>query len=128
MKKNKFYNSTSAYFENGIIREIYSNEHFSICNVANQCYAVFYLQAEKPIGIIVNAPQVRAIVNDDKFLVDTVRYLNSNKRARSSRVFSMDIELFNEFQKLKLKNDLNGPSEAIDFDMELELKNRSKSK
>ena len=67
MKKEKFYEKTKLYFEEGLFKEIYSSDQISICNVSNAEYLAFIydlFEDDLEIGICIKPDIILKIVED----------------------------------------------------------------
>lgn len=127
----EFYQLAHKFFNEGIIREVYFNDIFCICNVANCNYALFPFvdrpdfKKNGPVGLVISKSFVKLLVED----ASNLKFLSS---VDSKKMYDMSFRLNDKnylaLKNDKLKTDLNGPAAGIDFDMEKEIMGMSKSR
>lgn len=131
--KESFYNDSDLFFQEGILREIYSTDTFSICNVANHNYAffpfstsesrLFTSKKEGHLGIFISINFLRKVLNDNSNLANLALIDKANMKKLS---FRLNDKNYIALKQLKEKTDLNGPSSEIDLAMEAKLLNSKK--
>lgn len=120
-EKEKFYESMKKFFDEGVLREVYSTDDFVICNAANSCYIVFDYkfsnQMPTPHAFNLAPGHVEPVMVDNTALY---RWLDgmSKRKLKDNLVVCSDRML--EILKLqKQKTDLTGP--LVDLDLEQSL-------
>ena len=123
--KKWFYEQASRFFEDGLMYEIYASDRLCICNVANQCYAVFGFTRSKlgPLGMYINPDMVMKIIEDRNFLH---RLVDSDRSKYAALAVILDDTRYAIFKKYADRNKLLGPSTDIDPEMEEKAKQFSK--
>jgi len=127
-RREKFYRDASLYFDNELVREIFYTDDFSICNIANTYYAIFFYplslsaifanKKKGPVGLFVTPHFMRDIVCDPS----SVSSLSSvDEDTLVKHMFRLNQDNFLKFKQLKEKTDLDGPSSKIDLALEEEL-------
>lgn len=83
IERDLFYQNLQPYFEQGMLREVYSNEHFTILSVGERVYVAcpYIMLDNMPYGIHVNEKGLRVIANDNM------------------RIYSMSLDLLNNIEK-----------------------------
>ena len=120
-----FYEQAKRFFDDGLMYEIYSNDRLCICNIANQCYAVFGFRRSKigPLGMFINPDMVMKIIEDKKYLY---RLVDTDRTKYAALAIILDDTRYAIFRKFKDRNELFGPSSDIDPEMEAKVKLLSK--
>lgn len=128
MKKEKFYEKTKLYFEEGLFKEIYSSDEISICNVCNTEYLVFIYDLFNDgleIGICIKQDIIPKII-EDNYLINKI-YLSSSAEEKSK--CTIDIKQNYQLMKnLKQQTDVLGPSKNINLALEQELMSKNKNR
>jgi len=128
LKKEVFFQDAKPFIEAELIKSIYATEELCICNLANQCYAAFVYDKsiEGQAGFLITPTQVREIINDNNFFNMMVTRLNDKEL--SKRIVLLNQETFKLFSEVKKENDIKGPSQDINFEMEEEIMAKNKSR
>ena len=123
--KKWFYEQAKRFFDDGLMYEIYASDRLCICNIANQCYAVFGFRRSKlgPLGMFINPDMVMKIIEDKNYLY---RLVDSDRTKYTALAIILDDARYAIFQKFKERNALLGPSSDIDPEMEAKVKVLSK--
>lgn len=126
--KEIFYKDSMAFFEAGLLKEIYSSDELCICNIANQCYGVFpYVKTPSGQSCLLIIPKhVKEIIENPSFLTMLVNSLDH--KTLVSRSIALNNKTFKLMEEMKKRNDINGPTKDIDFEMEEELMAKNKSR
>ena len=114
------------YFEDRIITIVYNTKDFCICNMANQCYALFIYprsheltmltkQYKAYCGITITPDQAMTIVNDPSYIAN---FGNLDRTTWNKRTFLLNDKNYDWFKNIKDKNMQQGPTSDIDFNME----------
>lgn len=118
--KEIFYKKMNPLIEQGLAREIYSNDTISICNLANASYVVFdfdIIKEDLCWGLSADQKSVPNYINNKNFFEAMVT------RLPEETVVGMSVDIINpnivqRLIELKEQTDKNGPMEKIDLDME----------
>lgn len=121
--KESFYKDAQRLFDEKLIYEIYSNEIFSICNLANKCYGIILYKNDEHehLGLSLVSEEVRKIISNPSFLGKFVASLSEKQLAKYS--FYINDKLYETLKKIKEITDIEGPSPTINLEMERELLN-----
>ena len=67
MEKDIFYEKMQSYFDEKIVREVYSSNHICILSVGEACYVAcsYALLNDEPLGIFINSNQLEEISEDN---------------------------------------------------------------
>ena len=101
MNFENFYNEKKVYFESGIVREVYSNENFCICSVADLSYVLFtYSKTAQDghIGIMINKEHLNILFENDKKF-ETL-FSNVNKEDVKKRLFVLSNSKFSQLKQM----------------------------
>lgn len=128
IKKEKFYIDSKLFFEENLLKELYSSENLCICNIADQCYGVFpYLDTkEGQACLLITSQQVKLMINDETFLNRLINDLDN--KSLTSKTITLNQRTFELMRKMKATNDIKGPTKDIDFDMEASLLAKNKNR
>lgn len=128
LKKEKFYIDSKLFFEENLLKELYSSENLCICNIADQCYGVFpYLDTkEGQACLLITSQQVKLMINDETFLNRLINDLDN--KSLTSKTITLNQRTFELMRKMKATNDIKGPTKDIDFDMEASLLAKNKNR
>lgn len=110
---------------------VYENDEICICNVANQCYAVFDYRDINGLqyGYMGGFEMAQSVIRSPQNLYDYI--LQIGEKNISNYLLSFNDRAFQVVQKFKFKNDVSGPSKSINYDFEkeaMELNNKGRSK
>ena len=122
-RKEKFYLDTQKCFEEGILKEIYTSDIVSLCNVAY--YAAFLLSEENKTEniqfMLVNDDQIELIMQDDKNL--SILYHTRPKEQKMLYVFNE--RAYSTMKNSRDRTLIEGPK--VDLEKEAELINKYSS-
>ena len=127
-EREKFYQDSKMFFETGVLTEIYSNDDFCICNISNQCYGVFpYVEvSDIQTGVLMVPEHIKQIVYDNNMFNYIIN--NMDRNILEKRTIVLNKQMLESMINMKNKNDLQGPTTDIDFEMEQELMSKNKSR
>lgn len=127
-KREKFHRDAFLYFDNELVREIFYTDDFSICNIANSHYAVFFYPSSSegiyanekrgPSGLFVSSDFMRDIIHNPS---NVSRLSSVDEDTLLKYLFRLNQDNFLKIKQLKDKTDLEGPSSKIDLSLEEEL-------
>ena len=122
---NDFRRHATKFFEEDLLRVIFTDDDFCICNVANHVYALFPFpvtlsdrkdfEEQGFFGICISKEYVSLLVQD-------VSYIRSLAEMDPDEINKLSFRLneknYSVLKKCKHNTDLNGPTKDIDFEME----------
>ncbi len=122
--KKLFYEKARRFFDDGLMYEIYVSDTLCICNVANQCYAVFPYRGNGlgADGMFIGPAMIPKIIEDEGYLAARVA---EDRNLWTSLSILLDDTRYGNFRKFKKRNDITGPTSDIDLDMEERTKKLS---
>ena len=124
-RRRQFLCDSAVYFENGLIHEIYHTKNYSICNFANDSHVLMmypfsyrtrmYDRKHGTLGLFLTTKFIKGLIRDPGLIriIDT----HHQEEAKNS-IFRLSQESLPIAKKIKAERDLNGPSDAIDLEME----------
>lgn len=117
--KNLFYKYYNELNQEGLMKEIYNCEDFSICNLANSCYVVFTykLHQNYPVGVLFPQSFLREIIYDSKNLGKIWHSFNRESRKNSAVV--LDPETITILRDIKKRTDAQGPEIDLEYEERL---------
>ena len=125
--EREFFNYMQVYFDNGVLKKLYSNNNFCICNCCNSVYMIFaYKKFEDSyLGLNVNSEFVKYAITDKNAYAKMVAKLSPEALQKYFTKFNLGN--VNRFLKVKQEMDIKGPTSEIDANMEQNLlRNESK--
>ena len=129
LNKNKedFLKQSKRFFDAGLMYVVYEDDDICICNVANQCYAAFdYLAFDgAQYGYLGGFEMAQRVIKNPSSLYDYI--LQIGEKDISNYLMGFNDSAFQVIQKIKLKNDVSGPTKSINYDFEkeaMELNNK----
>ena len=122
-KKVIFYELSKEYFDNGLLREIYSSSMVSICNLANSMYLAFLFAAideNGVVGVVADKDVLKTIIQNNNYVYKIVQsYIQSND---NKYFVELNDKLTETFMPIKEKRSAPGcESSNIDFELEEEI-------
>ena len=128
MEREEFLKDIEKYREAGVLKEIFNTDDFSICNISNQCYAIFsYYKSELgQCGILMSPDRIREIISSPELFAIIVSKMDKEHIRKMTLI--LNEKNFNVMLDMKKKTDTNGPSPDIDVELEAELLGREKNK
>ena len=131
MNKNreKFYNDISKFIDEGIVKEIFSNEELCILNFSDFYYVVcpyIFTDENHSFGLITNAENAKEIAEDNIKLFYTLRTFDKDYFQKGT--LELSEENYNNIKKFVSINQNNRPSKFINYDIEQEIMNMNKGK
>ena len=126
--KQKFYENNKVFFDTDILKEIYTTDAFSICNISDQCYGVFpYIVTKNGYcGVLVSSREVEAI-SEDSIMFNTILGDMSEEMFKKRSVMLND-SMLKKSLELQKRNKINGPTSSIDYAMEERIKFKNKTR
>ena len=118
-RKEKFYLDAQRCFDEEILKEIYTTDVVSLCNVGNAYYAAFLLSEENKSQYIqfmlVNDDQIEMIMQDD----NNLSVLYHDRPENQKMLYIFDDRAYMTMKNSRDRVLLEGPK--IDLDKEKEL-------
>lgn len=127
MNKELFYQKMQPYFEQGIVREIYNSEHFSILSVGERVYVAcpYILLENEPYGIYMNPSVMKKIVEKNRKIYPIIEEVFSNIALNKDLIFVFNSNKIEFWKKWIIENkNVN----KINYSLEEEISEMSKSK
>lgn len=128
-EKDLFYQKLQPYFEQGLLREVVSNEHFAILSVGDRVYVAcpYIMLDNMPYGIYLKENGLRLVCNDNAMIYSMSLDLlkNINKYQKLLFVFSEDRI---NFWKKWIAENKNVNKMNYEFEEELNSKIKSSKK
>lgn len=125
--KNKFYILMEEYFKENIVKEIYSNDDFSIMNFGNLFYIgcpFFSAEDNKIFGLMMKSDSVKRVIADNNVFFETIKSFDANTLDKVT--VDLSLENLNNLKEYLKKQQI--PSKYIDYDFEQEIMNMNKGK
>lgn len=127
-KKDLYYKLTERYFDMGLLREVYSSDSVSVCNLANSFYlAVPFEEIEDVvIGVVTNTEGLKKIIENNDYVYEMANdYLRGG---RKKYIVQINDKLARAFLPIKQKRENPGcESPDVNLEFEEELKRKAKS-
>lgn len=128
-KRDLYYALTTKHFDLGLLREIYSDDSVSICNLANSVYLAIpfeTIETNIPVGVVVDVDAVKKIIKNSQYVYQIANsYALQNQK---KYIVPIDNKLIEVFLPIKQKRELPGnESSNIDLVFEQELMQKNKS-
>ena len=121
IKTNEFWQENRPFFDAGVLRIIYSGEHFCICNMCNSAYVTFdltkLLPEESRHGLRTTINQVKAMVEDPGYYLRWLEHMRQNDTWQM-RLVALDAPTLEWMKSLKAHTDASGPSTKVDLKYE----------
>lgn len=113
-KREAFCRELKPFTDAGLVKEVYYNQYYSICNLANAAYGLMFY-GESPIGVVLlNATQVDYVALSMNNTLEVCR-----KHTRSDKAcVTLSEEFAERLKVLKADTDVRGPSANIDAQTE----------
>lgn len=127
MNKELFYQKMQPYFEQGMAREIYNSEHFSILSFGERVYLAcpYILLENQPYGIYMNPSVMKKIVEKNRKIYPIINEVFSDIELNKDLIFSFDASKLDFWKKWIIENkNVN----KIDYHLEEEIAQMSKNK
>lgn len=125
-KKEKFYLQAQKFFEEGILKEIYTTDNISLCNVGNAYYAAFLVgdtYRENNIQfMLLSDDQIEFIMQNDDNLSRLYRARPTNQKM----LYVFDERAYNTMNNSRNRILVEGP--AVDLENEARLIEKYSSK
>ena len=121
MEKDAFYDKMKIYFDNGIIREIYSSDYMCILSLGEVFYIAcpYVLINDSPIGIYVPNQYMKVHVNDNKLVYSMLKAISKNVEKNKNIIFDFPpdgLDKYREYIETNKKINCN-----IDYKLEEEI-------
>ena len=121
-----FYTKCQKYFDLGLLREIYSSDLVSICNLTNSFYLVvhfgFYVE-NTFFGVVAESRMAKNVVEDNSVAMDILEYYVDKEQ--KEYVMTIDDTLIKYFMPIKEAREKEGSvSPNIDLEFEAEMMKR----
>jgi hypothetical protein len=131
----EFYKNAPLFFDEGLVREVFIDDDFCICNISNYVYAFFPFPKtffEKRdfkkngyCGMVIPKSMASLLIED----ISNIKLLAAcDSKEINDLSFRLNDKSYLILKKYKMQTDLNGPTKEIDFEMEKEIMSKSKSK
>jgi len=127
-QKKHFYYYARPLFKEGLMKELYCSDTFSVCNVADTLYYVFPFEIYNnfelvPDGVAFEKRIIDLLLkNENNFkkilLAHGLEYINNN-------MLSLNHENIELMRQIRKRNDAEGPSEMIDKNWEEKVRNKN---
>ena len=125
-KKQWYYENINKYIDAGLIKELYSNENFSIINLGNQCYLWcpfhMYKGSKKQFGLQIAKEAIKTIINSPREIYVWAQNLSNDKFQQ----YYVDLSSDNISLLPWLVEKVDTPSHIIDIQLEEEIMNTYK--
>ena len=119
-RKALFYELSKKHFDLGLLREIYSSDAMSICNLTNSMYLAFMFETveEKSVcGVVVNKDGLKDIIKNNNIVYSVARsYIEDNQ---TKYIVPVNDKLIEVFTPIMEKRSTPG-CESSNVDLELE--------
>ena len=119
--KEKFYLKSDKFFKEELFNEIFSSDRFSLCNIANSCYAAFDFnvcnELMEPLGYLVEPKYLEAIMKDSKNLYVLLDSLSQEERKKL--MINCNEVVYHRMKEMKKNTDINGPVVSLEYEKEL---------
>lgn len=117
--KEDFYCQAKSFFEDGLLREIYSSDKISVCNVANAFYTMFNYSVSEMgvIGVHLEPKYLEGIMKNNDLFYLICKSLGRSGLQKYS--FCFDKQAYNYLKTVKQQIDILGP--AVDLEYEKKL-------
>ena len=128
-KRDLYYILTEKHFNIGLLREVYSSNSVSICNLADSFYlAVPFdtIEGKTPFGVVVDVEMAKQIIENNKHVYNIANSYAAQKQ--NKYIMPINDKLIEVFMPIKKKREVNGVSETIDLQWEQELMQKNKSR
>lgn len=123
LDKERFYQKMQPYFDQGMVREIYSSLDFSILSFGERVYVAcpYFSEDEPPFGIYMTSDVMKKLVKKNRLIYPlTSQVLN---KLSSNLLFNFDLKRL-EFWKQWIRD--NKDVNKIDYNLEAEIAQMSK--
>ena len=129
-KRDLYYMLTSKHFDLGLLKEIYSSDSVSICNLADSVYlAVPFDTIEQniPVGVVVDVDMAKKIIENNEYVYTIANSYGAHNQTKY--IVPINDKLIQVFMPLKQKRELSGKVDAgIDLQWEQELMSKKKNR
>lgn len=127
--REKFYILCEKFFKNDLVKEVYSTEDYSLCNISNKMYALIVdIDNEYgAAGLFIDSENARRVVEYDDYFYKLIKHIKENNQFQD-RLICLNDSSFETILNHKKETDLTGPSEFVDLEFEAELKAKNKSR
>lgn len=113
--------SVSELYDIGVMREIYYNEDFSVCNLSNTCYVIFeYVVSNEqnvPMGFAVSARKLERYIKKPKLFYKWVCSIPEEQLGQN--VICFDDRIKEKLKEKKQKAELEGPLISLEYEQYL---------
>ncbi len=123
--KKKFYQKMQPYFDQEMVREIYSSLDFSILSFGERVYVAcpYFSDDEPPFGIYMTPNVMKKLVEKNRLIYPLATKVLNN--LSSNLLFNFDLKRFEFWKQWIIDNkDVN----KIDYNLETEIAQMSKNK
>lgn len=127
MNKELFYQKMQPYFEQGMVREIYSSDHVCIVSFGDVCYVAcpYILLEGEPYGIYMNPNIMKKIVEKNRFIYPLIDEVFSDVELNKNLIYDFSSDSIDFWKQWIIQN---RKSSKIDYNLEEEIAQMSKSK
>lgn len=131
MNKEKFYEKMNPYFEQGLMREVYSGENASILSVGELFYIACPLDIlstkGEPFGVYFTNDGLKKITDNNAYLYSVLYILLDDMKNQQSRFYPFAADKV-DFWKSWINERKKTFKSLIDYSFEQELNKSVKSK
>ncbi len=121
--RENFFKQVAAFFDSGVIREIYGNERISLINVANSLYVGTNYYRGKGngnyLGLILGVDQLRNTITNNNYISEFISH--ASKKTLKQVIIEFNDSTLATMKSIKERTDNEGPTEYIDFEFEKEI-------
>lgn len=127
MNKDLYYEKMKPYFDQKIVREVYSSDHICILNIGESNYIAssYILFDGDPVGLYVDTKTVKEIAENNGFFLALQKVMMSNPIKYQKLIYDLSEERINDW-KTWIANEKEKGNSEIDHDLEAELASLSK--
>ena len=127
MNKELFYQKMQPYFNEGMVREIYSSEHFTILSFGEKVYVAcpYILLNNEPYGIYMVPSVMKRIVEKNRKLFPIINEVFSDVASNKDLIFYFSSDRIDFWKNWLVQNkNVN----KIDYHLEEEIAQMAKNK
>lgn len=129
MDKEKFYEQMQPYFEQGLVREIYSSDHLCMLCFGELCYVAcpYVFLDNAPFGVYVTHNSMRKLAQKNRLIYPYVNEVISDLSVGKNMFYDFPIDKIDVWKKWIADTRLTAKPK-IDHQLEFELSGMSKRK
>ena len=127
IRTNEFWQDNRSFFDEGVLRIVYSSENFCVCNMCDSAYVTFDLVRIAPneirYGLRTTVNQFKSMVDDPDYYLRWLEHLYDNGTWQK-RLVALDRPTLAWMRSMKEYTDAEGPSAYVDLKLEEKLQRR----